>query len=254
MGYIDLTCPVTHLWYLKGVPNYLCVLLKCIDPKITVSHIEQIVYFKEGERIINSDHPLYSYFYPTENNNELKNFLGIGKNIENLNSFKPTKVQKRRGAEIIKAALESINLKSEIKKTRSLVDNNSIKNINSVYIPDKTIIRRIRILESFLATKTNPSWMILTTLPVLPPNLRPLLELESGRLVAADVNEIYRLIITRNQRLYDFMYQFIAPDLITVHSRKLLQEGGPSRRRIQRPLDRESLHRVHHSKLCHVRR
>ena len=228
MGYIDLTCPVTHLWYLKGVPNYLCVLLKCIDPKITVSHIEQIVYFKEGERIINSDHPLYSYFYPTENNNELKNFLGIGKNIENLNSFKPTKVQKRRGAEIIKAALESINLKSEIKKTRSLVDNNSIKNINSVYIPDKTIIRRIRILESFLATKTNPSWMILTTLPVLPPNLRPLLELESGRLVAADVNEIYRLIITRNQRLYDFMYQFIAPDLITVHSRKLLQEGVDS--------------------------
>lgn len=228
MGYIDLTCPVTHLWYLKGVPNYLCVLLKCIDPKITVSHIEQIVYFKEGERIINSDHPLYSYFYPDENKNELKNFLSLTKNVSNLNSFKPNKSQKRRGAEIIKAALESINLKSEIKKARSIVDNNSLKTINSVYIPDKTIIRRIRILESFLATKTNPSWMILTTLPVLPPNLRPLLELESGRLVAADVNEIYRLIITRNQRLFDFMYHFIAPDLITVHSRKLLQEGVDS--------------------------
>jgi len=95
-------------------------------------------------------------------------------------------------------------------------------------LPEKTLIRRIRILESFFATKVNPSWMILTTLPVLPPNLRPLLELENGRLVAADVNEIYRLIITRNQRLFDFMYHFVAPDLITVHGRKLLQEGVDS--------------------------
>ena len=61
--------------------------------------------------------------------------------------------------------------------------------------------------------------------PVLPPNLRPLVELENGRLVAADVNEIYRLIITRNQRLFDFMYQYIPPELITTHGRKLLQEG-----------------------------
>ena len=59
----------------------------------------------------------------------------------------------------------------------------------------------------------------------MPPNLRPLLELENGRLIAADVNEIYRLIITRNQRLFDFMYHFVAPDLITVHSRRLLQES-----------------------------
>lgn len=236
MGYIDLTCPVTHLWYLKGVPSYLCVLLKCIDPKITVYQIEQVVYFKEGERIINSEHPLYYYFYPDNTNNELKKLFSNNLNTtneikDNLNNFKylkNSKIQKRRGAEIIKAALESINIKLEIKNARSLVDNNSLKNLNSSYIPDKTIIRRIRILESFLATKTNPSWMILTTLPVLPPNLRPLLELESGRLVAADVNEIYRLIITRNQRLFDFMYHFIAPDLITVHSRKLLQEGVDS--------------------------
>jgi DNA-directed RNA polymerase subunit beta' len=67
--------------------------------------------------------------------------------------------------------------------------------------------------------------MVLTTLPVLPPNLRPLLELESGRLVAADINEIYRLIITRNQRLCDFLFSYTAPELITLHGRKLLQEG-----------------------------
>jgi DNA-directed RNA polymerase subunit beta' len=235
MGYIDLTCPVTHLWYLKGVPNYLLILLKCLNPDIKISNLEQIVYFKEGERIITPDNPLYYYFYPDKNKNELNKFFI--NNSDTTNSLKGEnnsayvknlKVQKRRGAEIIKAALESINIKAEIKAARSWVNNNSLTNLNLVKIPDKSFIRRIRILESFLATKTNPSWMILTTLPVLPPNLRPLLELESGRLVAADVNEIYRLIITRNQRLFDFIYNYVAPDLITVHSRKLLQESVDS--------------------------
>ena len=221
MGYIDLTCPVIHLWYLKGVPNYLCILLKCINPELKVSHIEQIVYFKEGIRIINEENPLYEYFYPDKNSNKLEKFY-------NSNSLKSSKFQKRRGAEIIKAALESINIKSEINNIRSFINENTLKNINLNSKIEKTTIRQIRILESFLATKTNPSWMVLTTLPVLPPNLRPLLELESGRLVAADVNEIYRLIITRNQRLFDFIYNYVAPDLITVHSRKLLQESVDS--------------------------
>ena len=236
MGYIDLTCPVTHLWYLKGVPNYLLILLKCINPDIKISHLEQIVYFKEGERIITSDNPLYYYFYPDKNNNELQKFFVNtenntnykNENINNSTYLRNSKLSKRRGAEIVKAALESINIEEEIKDARSLVNNNSLTNLNLIKIPEKTLIRRIRILESFISTKTNPSWMILTTLPVLPPNLRPLLELESGRLVAADVNEIYRLIITRNQRLFDFIYNYVAPDLITVHSRKLLQEGVDS--------------------------
>ena len=234
MGYIDLTCPVTHLWYLKGVPNYLLILLKCINPDIKISHLEQIVYFKEGERIITPDNPLYYYFYPDKNNNELEKFFvntttnELKENINNSTYLRNSKLNKRRGAEIVKAALESINIEEEIKDARSLVNNNSLTNLNLTKIPDKTLIRRIRILESFRSTKTNPSWMILTTLPVLPPNLRPLLELESGKLVAADVNEIYRLIITRNQRLFDFIYNYVAPDLITVHSRKLLQEGVDS--------------------------
>jgi len=234
MGYIDLTCPITHLWYLKGIPNYLTILLKSIDSNITTTHIEGIVEFKEGEKIIDEENPLYQFFYPDKNNNELTKILtnpikaDIRETLNNSNYLKTLKVTKRKGSEIIKAALESINLKLEIKKSRSFVDDNALKNLNTIYTPDKTLIRRIRILESFLSTKTDPSWMILTTLPVLPPNLRPLLELESGRLVAADVNEIYRLIITRNQRLFDFMYNYIAPDLITVHSRKLLQEAVDS--------------------------
>jgi DNA-directed RNA polymerase subunit beta' len=240
MGYIELTCPITHLWYLKGSPNYLCILLRCFDPLLSISQIEQVVYFREGSRIIHPSHPLYSFFF-IEKNNELKshNLFNLSENqisfkfssIFTKNRFlKTTRPLKRRGSEIIKAALESIDIPYEIKKARALLDKLFLtnQNGNGNFFPDKNLIRRIRILESFLSTKTNPGWMVLTMLPVLPPNLRPLLELESGRLVAADVNEIYRLIITRNQRLFDFLYHFIAPDLISVHGRKLLQEAVDS--------------------------
>lgn len=275
MGYIDLTCPVTHLWYLKGVPNYLRILLNCVAETIKISDIEQVVYFREGERIIDQDNPLFPFFKSprTEREkNELQQILNPNlqiqeseedkrkdektlfsvifpylENTEKKKSipkrmrakFGPTKEAeykrsisikanlppKRRGSEIIRAALDSINIPLGIKKSRSLINNLSLRNLNKTYTPEKSLIRRIRILESFLATHTDPAWMVLTTLPVLPPNLRPLLELESGRLVAADINEIYRLIITRNQRLFDFLYSYTAPDLITVHGRKLLQEG-----------------------------
>ena len=226
MGYIDLTCPVTHIWYLRGVPNYLSILLRCFDEECTGTKIEQVVYFREGARIIAENSPLYPFFIKNKTKNKLDKFF---QNSSTFSSYAENNtIKKRKGAEIVKAALESINISNEIKRARSLVNSNSLTNLKGLQAPNKATIRRIRILESFLATKTNPSWMVLTTLPVLPPNLRPLVELESGRLVAADVNEVYRLIITRNQRLFDFLYRFVAPDLISVQGRKLLQEGVDS--------------------------
>jgi len=255
MGYIDLTCPVTHLWYLKGVPNYLCILLRCIDEEIKVSDIEDIVYFREGERIIHHTNPLFAFFKSPRTETEINELQKVIKPVTIFSrprdeeydflekkekktfrttrdpefkrsmSLKASLPPKRRGSEIIRAALESINLQDSINEARGLITDSCLENLNTTYTPDKALIRRIRILESFKATGTNPGWMVLTMLPVLPPNLRPLLELESGRLVAADINEIYRLIITRNQRLFDFLYSYTAPDLITVHARKLVQEG-----------------------------
>ena len=255
MGYIDLTCPVTHLWYLKGVPNYLCILLRCIDEEIKVSDIEDIVYFREGERIIDHRNPLFAFFKSPRTETEINELQKVIKPVTIFSrprddeydflekkekktfrttrdpefkrsmSLKASLPPKRRGSEIIRAALESINLQDSINEARGLITDSCLENLNTTYTPDKALIRRIRILESFKATGTNPGWMVLTMLPVLPPNLRPLLELESGRLVAADINEIYRLIITRNQRLFDFLYSYTAPDLITVHARKLVQEG-----------------------------
>jgi len=239
MGYIELTAPVTHVWYLKGVPNYLSIILRCFDEDLSVSKIEQVVYFKEGSRIIDPDHPLFRFFYKNNilKKNELKSLLEntslLSKKERKEKMIriiieKNKRQKKRKGAEILKAALENINIIFEIKRARNYVDRIFLADLKRTYLPDKSVIRRIRILESFLSTKTNPSWMILTTLPVLPPNLRPLVELDSGRLVAADVNEIYRLIITRNQRLSDFLYRFVAPDLISVQGRKLLQESVDS--------------------------
>jgi DNA-directed RNA polymerase subunit beta' len=246
MGYIELTAPVTHLWYLKGVPSYLSILLRLYKPEsvknsLTVKNLEEIVYMLDGERELDENHPFYyfSKFRFDFKNNELKKILQTTSKKEKP-LFGPTRkkllqvaaTKRRVGSEIIKAALENINLKSEIKKARAYLhfaSSTKLSNRPSITDKDKSRLRRIRIMESFLATKTNPSWMVLTTLPVLPPNLRPLLELESGRLVAADVNEIYRLIITRNQRLYDFMYNYKgSPELITVHSRRLLQEAVDS--------------------------
>ena len=249
MGYIELNAPVTHLWYLKGVPSYLCILLrlyknesftKASDPCLTVKQLEEIVYMTTGEIELPKKSAFY-YFSKIKfdfHNNELKKILetNLKKSIAGYSNatkklLKIAATKRRFGSEIIKAALENINLKAEIKKARSylhLVSSTKVSTRQIITDKDKSRLRRLRILESFFATKTNPSWMVLTTLPVLPPNLRPLLELESGRLVAADVNEIYRLIITRNHRLYDFMYNSTVPELITIHSRRLLQEAVDS--------------------------
>jgi DNA-directed RNA polymerase beta' subunit len=103
MGYIELTCPVTHLWYLKGVPSYLCILLKCFDEKITTARIEQVVYFKEGARFIDESHPLYYFFEQSTDikKNELKPFF----TNSNEKIGKTYITHKRKGSEIIKAAL-----------------------------------------------------------------------------------------------------------------------------------------------------
>lgn len=230
MGYIDLTCPIAHLWYLKGVPSYLTTILHLVEPKIKTHFLEDIIYFREKKRTdsVNAADFFSSFTDPNqifsepEPKNELKGLLySRTKRYTNVNV-----PQERDGAELLKTALESIDVKYEIKKLRSWLEKSHLKTLN-FNEEAKLKIRKIRILESFLSTKTNLSWMILTVLPVLPPSLRPLLELENGRLVAADVNEIYRLIITRNQRLYDFRSLFV-PDLIIMQGRKLLQESVDS--------------------------
>jgi DNA-directed RNA polymerase subunit beta' len=233
MGYINLNCPITHFWYLKGIPSYLCLLLRTLDDTIRVHHIEHVVYFREGDLgITDPDHPFYSFLLQNKEDtqNEFDKFCELLSDYpsalaEKRRWFSSPWPKYRRGTEIIKAALESIDMEQIIKNSRLAIIRDSFRNLTSSYIPQKSLIKQIRILESFVSTKTNPTWMILTVLPILPPHLRPLLELESGRLVAADINEIYRLVAIRNRRLFEFLFLDVAPDIINFHARKLLQEG-----------------------------
>jgi DNA-directed RNA polymerase subunit beta' len=228
MGFISLITPIAHLWYVKGIPNYLCILLRYLDPTLTASAIDRVIYFKpKDDKKIEKD-----YFHDFEYY-DASNFESLAPTqIQNIDVFQPNrryiKKKRRFGAAIIKAALESMDIEFEIQKGRSLINRSYITNWNENFFPEKTLIRRIRILESFTITNTHPSWLILTTLPVLPPTLRPLIELENGRLVVADLNEIYRLIITRNQRLFDFIFNSDAPNIITNQARKLLQQSVDS--------------------------
>jgi DNA-directed RNA polymerase subunit beta' len=227
MGYIELSCPIVHYWYFKGVPNYLSILLKPFCLKM--NDIEQIIYFKEGAKIIDRENALYCFFSEKTDLEKLfvkKLILNKTNKYTRNNSVESIKLnelvnQKRKGAEIIKSALEDIDLILEIETTRDSLEGKEYNSISE----RKMLIRRIRILENFLSTKTDPGWMVLTVLPVLPPSLRPLVELENGKLVAADINEIYRIILIRNQRLFDFLYNCGAPDFISVYARKLLQES-----------------------------
>ena len=229
MGFIQLTCPVTHNWYLKGVPSYLSIILSIYNDKCNTRIIDNTVYFKGEEGLQSKDYPNFLTEFENRKRASLKPYMQ-SKYSSIKTSVNTTKVGRvSSGSGIILEALASINLGEEITQARSLFKTGELADLKSEHFRvAKKLVRQIRVMESFLATKTNPAWMVLTTLPVLPPNLRPLVELESGRLVAADVNEIYRLIITRNQRLYDFLYRYVAPELICVHGRKLLQEGVDS--------------------------
>jgi DNA-directed RNA polymerase subunit beta' len=237
MGYIELTSPIAHIWYFKGVPNYLMILLRCYDSreesyssdpkstrkgktvrvkKLKYDHLDEIIYSRNGlQPFSDGNHLAESFAKYDPYSNELKPIL----------SQKFININKRLGSEIIKVALDKINLEEEvqnIRKSANIISLGDLKKKNSI---DKGMLRQVRIFESFLSTQTQPGWLVLTTLPVLPPTLRPLIELKNGKLVAADVNELYRLIVTRNQRLFDLIYRNTAPLIVNIHGQKLVQEA-----------------------------
>ena len=198
MGYINLTYPIVHKWFLKSVPNYLTILLKLFDLKITLSEIEKIIYSKNNIMYLNK-----SYFF-------LNNLF----NKSNINFF--------YGNELIKIALDSINLDLEINKLRKLLNANLFSNID--INNQKIYIEQIRLLENFLITKIHPNSLILTTLPILPPSLRPFLKLENNKIVLTEINEFYRLIINRNLKLINIKYLKNLPLIIQIQERVALQE------------------------------
>jgi DNA-directed RNA polymerase subunit beta' len=192
MGYVALLTPVTHVWYLKGVPSYLAHVLET-----QLKKLEEIVYFNQS---IN------------ENVNELEVYFS------NENEFFLERESPKVGAEVILNLLKEINLIEQVEKNREILSTPESE------VELKRATRRIRILESFLSTNSKPEWMVLTVLPVIPPGLRPMVQLEGGRFATSDLNELYRRVITRNKRL-DRLLKIYAPEIVVRSEKRMLQEA-----------------------------
>ena len=187
MGYIKLLAPVLHIWYLKGSPSFLSAILAS-----SVTNIEGLVYGRDPEFFDYED-----FFFNDEG-------FVYGKKLE--------------GTEILYDRLKKINLKVEIESNRNIMFcSNATKVVEDA-------IKRIRIYENFLTTNTRPEWMILNFLPVLPPGLRPMVKLDSGRFATSDLNELYRKIILRNKRLGRLL-SVHAPNIVITTEKRMIQEA-----------------------------
>lgn len=211
MGYIKLLSSVAHVWYLKGIPSYISLILKK-----KVKDLESAIYFNENfyqnynfqSNNLKSNITVDNLEDPIKEKNKEENIL-----IENY--FKRN--TKKHGAELIQAKLSRLNLKQEIAKSRfDLIAKCPFKREKAK--------RRIRVLESFLLTGANPSWIILSVIPVIPPGLRPMIQLEGGRFAISDLNELYRKVIMRNNRLVR-LFEIDAPDVVVRNEKRLLQEA-----------------------------
>ena len=191
-------------------PTYVISLSLLL--KYTLKTLEEIIYFNRYLKLKKND---------------------FSKNKSYFNEEEILNIDKKIGAQAIKELLENFDLKKEIIKNRLSLSLNDfgrklLKKTNSEdekYIDTKEkVIKRIRLIENFLATKSNPSWMILEIIPVIPTGLRPMVQLEGGRFATSDLNELYRRVITRNNRLARFFKMF-APSIVINNEKRLLQEA-----------------------------
>ena len=201
MGHIDLASPVAHIWFLKSLPSRIGLLLD-----MTLREIERILYF---EAFVVIDPGLTTL----ETGQLLTDETYLEAIEEHGDEF-----DARMGAEAIYAMLAAINLDEEAVKIRD--EMNSTKSETKL----KRLAKRLKLAESFQASGNRPEWMIMTVLPVLPPDLRPLVPLDGGRFATSDLNDLYRRVINRNNRLRRLL-ELYAPDIIVRNEKRMLQES-----------------------------
>lgn len=206
MGHIELAAPVSHIWYFKGIPSRMGLLLD-MPPRA----LEKVLYFAN-----------YVVLDPGDTNLAKKQLLTEAEYRDNYEKFVDLFRQGRgfraeMGAEAIKSLLEEIDLDAQAVELRAEVKNSSgQRRIRAV--------RRLEVVEAFRASKNRPDWMIMDAVPVLPPDLRPMVQLEGGRFATADLNDLYRRVINRNNRLKRLL-DLGAPDIIVRNEKRMLQEA-----------------------------
>ena len=203
MGHIALAAPVSHIWFLKGIPSYLGLLLD-----MTLKDLEQVIYFNNYVVIDPADSPFKKFQLLSEE--EYEDFI-----MENEES----KLEVGIGAEAIKKLLSEINTKELAEEIRTELANG----VTSVQKKGK-LIKRLRLLDSLISSETDPTWMVMDVLPVTPPDLRPMVQLDGGRFATSDLNDLYRRVINRNNRLQRLL-EMGAPEIIVRNEKRMLQEA-----------------------------
>ena len=201
MGHIELACPVAHIWFLKSLPSRLGLMLD-----MTVREIERVLYFEAYVVTDPGITPLEAGLLMTEESY-----------LESVEQY-GDEFKAGMGAEAIRELLSDVVLETEVARLREELDETGSET------KIKKITKRLKVLESFLHSRNDPRWMIMEVLPVLPPDLRPLVPLDGGRFATSDLNDLYRRVINRNNRLKRLL-DLSAPDIIVRNEKRMLQEA-----------------------------
>ncbi len=259
MGYIKLAAPVTHVWYLKGIPSYMAILLD-----MPLKDVEQIVYFnsyvvlnpgvkaKLGGEVISATidavkirsedgtvthydiHPKLVLAVGTGDRVDPGQVLATYQNLEYKQLLSEEQwmeieeqiysedipldgVEVGIGAEAIQQLLRDINLELEAERLREEISQSKGQKRTK-------LIKRLRVVDNFVATGAKPEWMVLEVIPVIPPDLRPMVQLDGGRFATSDLNDLYRRVINRNNRLAR-LQEILAPEIIVRNEKRMLQEA-----------------------------
>jgi DNA-directed RNA polymerase subunit beta' len=201
MGHIELASPVAHIWFLKSLPSRIGLLLD-----MTLRDIERVLYFES-----------FVVVDPGMTDLEIGQLLSDEDYYQKLEEF-GDEFDARMGAEAIQALLKALDLESETLRLREEIPaTNSETKI-------KKLSKRLKLMEAFVSSGNRPEWMIMNVLPVLPPDLRPLVPLDGGRFATSDLNDLYRRVINRNNRLKRLL-DLSAPDIIVRNEKRMLQEA-----------------------------
>ena len=201
MGHIELAAPVAHIWYLRGIPSRMSLLLN-----ITPKALEEVVYFVSWVVTDPMDTPL-----------AVKQILSEKEYRENTALYGPGSFVAQTGAEAVKTLLEKVDIEKEHEIVIKELENaNGDKR--------KKLIKRLETIDAFRHSDNKPEWMVLSVLPVIPPDLRPMLQLDGGRFATSDLNDLYRRVITRNNRLKKLL-ELGTPAIIVQNEKRMLQEA-----------------------------
>jgi DNA-directed RNA polymerase subunit beta' len=202
MGHIELASPVAHIWFLKSLPSRIGLLLD-----MTLKDLERVLYFEN-----------YVVIEPGLTPLKQRQLLGEEEFVKAQEDFGEDSFTAKIGAEAIKDMLSAIELRPE--QDQLLID---LRETNSE-AKRKKIVKRLKLIEAFVESNSRPEWMILDVVPVIPPELRPLVPLDGGRFATSDLNDLYRRVINRNNRLKRLI-ELRAPDIIVRNEKRMLQEA-----------------------------